>query len=168
MTDDELRIRNESSFKECYHPFADKIKAVIADLTAHGYRVRIQEAYRSPEDQMRAYNTGHSKLTFSFHNITLADGTPQACAVDLLDDADPNANATPFFLMLASSARAHGLSTGVLWGLTDNGRGIVNAAIQQKSWGSKVRIGWDAGHVEYPDTYPLAMQRKIRADKEEA
>lgn len=47
---------------------------------------------------------------------TSPDGTPEALAVDIVED-DVLYALRRFFLMLASSTGAHGLNTGTLWWL---------------------------------------------------
>ncbi len=148
MTDEKLEAVNLERIHSLDKTFALKVSAVLTDLERHGYRPRIQEGYRSPADQLEAYNTGHSKLKFGFHNITGQGGSPRACAVDILDDDRPLSASTRFNLMLASSAWAHELDTGTLWGLTARQRGVVLAAVAAKEFDKPVRLGWDEGHVQ--------------------
>jgi hypothetical protein len=89
MTEPARRARNKQRQTELFPTFATRIKAIIAALEADGLRPRIQDAWRSPEDQRKAFEAGHSKLLFGFHNVTAADGTPESLAVDLLDDNHP-------------------------------------------------------------------------------
>ena len=86
MTEPARRARNESRLQELFPTFRARIRRVIKRLEDNGLRPRIQDAHRSPEDQLAAFNAGHSKLKFGFHNVTAGDGTPEALAVDMLDD----------------------------------------------------------------------------------
>lgn len=148
MNETQRKERNASRLTELFQPFAQQIQGVIADLEAAGYRPRIQEAYRSPADQMIAFNTGHSKLTFGFHNVTSDDGRPEGLAVDLYDDDRPLNPTTAYLLRLSGAAWRRGLGTGVLWGLTTKQRQVVKDAIEAEAWSRDVRTGWDAWHIE--------------------
>lgn len=148
MEDQKRKQRNKERLQELYPPFAKMIRKVIDDLEKTGFRPRVQEAYRSPEGQLEAYNSGHSKLKYGFHNATGADGTPESLAVDLYDDDRPLNPTTAYLLQLSSAAWSHGLATGVLWGLDVRQQKIVKTAIASKDWNSKVRTGWDSWHIE--------------------
>jgi hypothetical protein len=89
MKEEARKKRNEDRVAELYPTFGKRIKAVINDLEKQGLRPRIQDAWRSPEKQLEAFNSGHSKLKYGFHNVTGKDGTKEALAVDLLDDDSP-------------------------------------------------------------------------------
>jgi hypothetical protein len=79
--DETARIaRNNDRLTECFPAFAPKIRAVLDALEAQQFRPRIQEAYRSPEDQMKAFNGGFSKVKFGYHNVTGANGVKEALA----------------------------------------------------------------------------------------
>ncbi|MBI5831464.1 MAG: hypothetical protein HZB16_04030 [Armatimonadetes bacterium] len=148
MEESQRTQRNADRLSELAGPFAAQIASIIAGLERDGYRPRIQEAYRSPEDQMRQRLTGRSKLSYGFHNVRSADGHPQAWAVDLLDDDNPLHTPLPYALRLAYEARRRGLRTGVLWGLSARQRALVNDAIDAQDWRREVRIGWDECHIE--------------------
>ncbi|MEO8593200.1 MAG: hypothetical protein ABI759_07760 [Candidatus Solibacter sp.] len=148
MTEAARRKRNEDRLKELFPAFARRIKAVIADMENMNLRPRIQDAHRSREDQLKAFNEGHSKLKFGFHNVTAADGTPEALAVDLIDDNNPLSSPTPYLLKLAGAARKRGLVSGVLWGLPAALRQGVDAAIAADNFDAKVKVGWDPTHIE--------------------
>jgi hypothetical protein len=148
LNEQQRKERNTDRLSELYKPFADQIASVIAELEGLGYRPRIQEAYRSPEDQMKAYRTGHSKLKYGFHNVTAASGKPEGLAVDLYDDDRPLDPTTAYLLRLSAAAWARGLGTGVLWGLSQTQQKAVKNAIAAKSWQADVRTGWDSWHIE--------------------
>ena len=63
--------------------------SVIEALEGQNIRPRIQQAWRSPAEQLEAFNSGHSKLKFGYHNATGKNGEKEALAVDLLDDDAP-------------------------------------------------------------------------------
>ena len=144
MTEPARNKRNADRMKELFPAFAK----VIADLEAAGVRPRIQDAYRTPADQLKAFNSGNSKLKFGFHNVTGADGTPQSLAVDMLDDDHPVTPTTRYLLQLAKVARARGLETGTLWGLPASLQAGVNTAISTSDFAAKVKVGWDPTHVQ--------------------
>ncbi len=140
--------RNEDRIAELYPTFGTRIKAVIADLEKQGLRPRIQDAWRSPIKQLEAFNSGHSKLKYGFHNVTGKDGTKEALAVDLLDDDSPANEGREYLLRLAAAAEKQNLSTGIRWGLAKKLRDAIDAAIAVKDWKAPVKIGWDPAHVE--------------------
>lgn len=117
-------------------------------MEARGYRPRIQDAYRSPEDQMKAYTSGTSKLKYGFHNVTGANGAKESLAVDLLDDDFPLNSRKEYLLNLADASEKQGLQTGIRWGLPATLRKGIDTAIAQKAWKTELRIGWDPTHIE--------------------
>src|SRR5262249_42806160 len=102
----------------------------------------------SPEDQLEAFNSGHSKLKFGFHNVTGANGKKEALAVDLLDDSSPLKPGTAYILKVTAAAERHGLTTGARWGLPAKLANAIDAAIAQQDWKAPVKVGWDPVHVE--------------------
>jgi hypothetical protein len=101
--------RNRDKLCECHHIFASKAELVIKNLEEAGFRPRIQQAWRSPEEQLEAFVGGHSKLRYGFHNVTGLQEEREALAVDLLDDDAPVNPSTMYLLHLASAAAAHDL-----------------------------------------------------------
>jgi len=67
MKEADRRKRNEDRLAELYPTFRARLKKVIASLESSGLRPRIQDAWRSPEDQRKAFDSGHSQLLFGFH-----------------------------------------------------------------------------------------------------
>ena len=112
--------RNQTRLLELYPAFRTRLKKAITALEAQGIRPRIQDGWRSPEDQRKAYDSGNSKLLFGFHNVTSADGKPESLAVDMLDDDAPLNVGRPYLLQLAAAAEKAGLTTGIRWGLPAN------------------------------------------------
>ena len=151
MKEVDRKKRNEDRLKELYPTFRLKLKQVIATLEANGLRPRIQDAWRSPADQKKAYLSGHSKLLYGFHNVTASNGTPEALAVDLLDDDSPLDPGKSYLLQLAAAAEDAGLITGIRWGVPAKLVPGINAAIAIKDWASPVKVGWDPTHVQPTD-----------------
>lgn len=140
--------RNALRLATLYPSFADRLKHVISRLEAARYRPRIQDAWRSPEDQLQAFNAGRSELTFGFHNVTSSDGKPEALAVDMLDDDEPLQPGKQYMLQLAAAAESEGLVTGIRFGLPKSLRLAIDVAIRGRMWSAPVKIGWDPCHVE--------------------
>ena len=140
--------RNADRLLELFSTFRTKIQNTISELEAEGLRPRIQDAYRSPADQLKAFNTGHSKLKFGFHNVTGSNGEKESLAVDMLDDDNPLNMTTSYLLKLAHASEKNGLSTGIRWGLPKKLRLAIDEAIFSQNWNAPVKIGWDPTHVE--------------------
>lgn len=148
MTESARLKRNEEKLKELFPRFAERIGKIIVDLQTAGVRPRIQEAFRSPEDQLKAFNGGFSKLKFGFHNVTGADGNPESLAVDLLDDDHPLNSSSGYLVRLAKVAQKHGLETGILWGLPSKLQQGVKTAITAGDFTGQVKVGWDPTHIQ--------------------
>lgn len=148
MNEAARKQRNRQRLSECFPAFAEKLKAVIADMEAEGFRPRIQDAHRTIEDQLIAYKAGRSKVKFSFHNITGKTGKPEALAVDMLDDNNPLDPPRRYLFKLAAVAQAHGLQTGIFFDLPANLRRGLAEAIKDQDLDPSVKIGFDPTHVE--------------------
>lgn len=149
MKEDKRLARNAQMLQECFPWFRTRLAAVIGDLEGQQIRPRIQQAWRSPAEQLEAFNTGHSKLKFGYHNATGPNGEKQALAVDILDDDAPLAPSTKYLLSLAIAARDHQLSTGLDWGLPAKLRVPIADAIAARDTAAKIsKIGWDPCHIE--------------------
>lgn len=148
MTEEKRKQRNKDRLTELYPDFRKKIQAVIKALESQGLRPRIQDAWRSPADQLAAYKAGYSKLKYGFHNVTGPDGRKESLAVDLLDDNQPLNPRSNYLLQVAAIAEEVGLITGIRWGLPANLRAAIDQAIANKDWGATVKIGWDPTHIE--------------------
>jgi len=148
MNEQQRRARNDQRVSELWPAFGAKIKAVIAELESLGLRPRIQDGYRSPADQLIAFQTGHSKLKYGFHNVTGAGGKKESLAVDMLDDDHPAQEKSEYLLRLAAAAESQGLVSGIRWGLPANLSNAIDAAIANKDWKANVKVGWDPSHVQ--------------------
>lgn len=154
MNEAKRKERNAQRTTELWPSFATKIKAVITDLESKGLRPRIQDAYRSPADQLIAFETGHSQLKYGFHNVTGAAGKKESLAVDMLDDDHPAQEGPEYLLHLAAAAEAQGLVTGIRWGLPPNLVAAIDTAIADKNWQAPVKVGWDPSHVQPTNITP--------------
>ena len=148
MTEEQRKHNDAQKLTECNPVFRGKVAAIIADLEGHGLRPRTQEAWRSPARQKQLLADGFTKVRWSMHNATTEDGNPDALAVDILDDNQPNHESTRFLLMLAASAKAHGCITGIDWGLAQEDRDTIRSAIASRDFEAKIEAGWDPCHVQ--------------------
>lgn len=141
--------RNKDRLGECHPQFSARLNRVILALEAQDFRPRIQDAWRSKQDQLIAFQTHHSDVTFGFHNATGPNGEKMALAVDLLDDDNPLDSPVRYLLALAIAARDHGLTTGILWHRKGQPALVeAEAAIVARNIDEKVHVGWDPTHVE--------------------
>ena len=148
MEESARKARNAQRLSTLHTKFAARLARVILALENDQLRPRIQDAWRSQADQLAAFNSGHSKLKFGFHNVTAADGTPEALAVDLLDDNAPLNPGKPYILRLAAAAEDEQLVTGIRWGLPIALREAIDQALAAHDWKAPVKMGWDPLHVE--------------------
>ena len=151
MKEADRKKRNDTRLLELYPTFRTRLGKVIVALESKGIRPRIQDAWRSPADQEKAFKSRHSKLLFGFHNVTASNGTPEALAVDLLDDDSPLSPSKNYLLHLAAAAEAAGLITGIRWGVPKKLSGAIDAAIASQDWDANVKVGWDPTHVQPTD-----------------
>jgi len=148
MKEEDRKKRNETLLLELHPTFRGRIEQVIASLESAGLRPRIQDAWRSPAKQKKAFESGHSQLLFGFHNVTSMEGTPDSLAVDLVDDNSPLKPGRQYLLQLAAAAEAAGLATGIRWGLPEGLSAGIDAAIAAQDWNANIKIGWDPAHVQ--------------------
>ena len=151
MNEAARKQRNATRLLELYPTFRARIAAVITEMEKAGWRPRIQDAWRSPADQKIAFETGHSKPLYGFHNVTSKTGQAQALAVDMLDDDSPLASRKTYLLQLAAAAQNAGLVSGIRWGLPAKLQAAIDAAISAQDWKAAVKIGWDPTHLEPTD-----------------
>lgn len=148
MTEPNRKQRNSDRLLELHSAFRSRLTKVIEELELMGLRPRIQDGYRSPQDQLIAFNNGNSKLKFGFHNITGPNGEKESLAVDMLDDDSPLNISSGYLLKLAHMSEKNGLTTGIRWGLPPKLRSAIDEAIAAQNWDAPVKIGWDPTHVE--------------------
>jgi hypothetical protein len=170
VTEEQRRERNAFKLLECWHPFASRVKAIIVDLERANWRPRIQEAWRSTQAQRDRRGAGNSRLLYGYHNITAADGTPEALAVDLLDDDDPLRPSRLYLIDLARYARDHDCETGIAWGLPSNLARAVELAVadrhqsdlHEQALYAALKLGWDPAHVQVARCPLDAVRRGYR------
>lgn len=148
MLESERRQRNLLRLQELYPYIRTRVEAVLQEMEAAGYRPRIQEAWRSPADQLRAYYAGTSKTKYGFHNVTGSNGEKESLAADIIDDNRPFGAKTDYMLRLAAAADKNGLTTGIRWGLSDTKSKAIDDAIAAQTWKMPIHVGWDPLHVE--------------------
>lgn len=94
--------------------FRRKVEAVLSDLCGHGHRPRIQEGYRTRQQQERKIAEGTSLLKHWWQSKHC-----RGEAADIIDDGIlyqvGHAGFKLFRKHLGSSAKAHGLGWGGLW-----------------------------------------------------
>lgn len=151
MNEVDRRKRNEERLKELYPTFRARLKLVITSLGSDGIRPRIQDTWRSPADQKKAYDSGNSNLLFGSHNVTAQNGIPQSLTVDLLDDDSPLDAGKSYRLQLAAAAERAGHITGIRWSLPNKLRTAIDQSVAAKNWKANVKIGWDPTHVQPTD-----------------
>lgn len=147
MKEADRKARNAQRLTECHPAFAARLTRGVRGLEGAGIRQRIQDAWRSPQDQLSAFLNRNTKVKSGFHNV------------DLHDDDAPLAPGVPYVLRLAAPA-AEGLATGALWGLPAKLKSGTAAAIAAGDLDAPVKIGWDPCHVE-PTGITIA-QAKVR------
>lgn len=148
MLESERKQRNFTKLQELHPAMRVRVEAVLRELEAAGFRPRIQEAWRSPQDQLAAFNTGKSRVRFGFHNVTGTGGQKEALAADVWDDDRPTNAKTDYMLRLAAAAEKNGLVTGIRWDLSENRNRLIDEAIATRNWKAPVWVGWDPLHVE--------------------
>ena len=87
-------------------------------------------------------------MKYGFHNVTAANGGPEALAVDLLDDDHPLNPASSYLLHVAAAAQLQHLTTGIRWGLPPALAAAINVALAAQDWVAPVKLGWDPTHIE--------------------
>lgn len=148
MRESDRQKCNQKRLSELHPVFRLKIESIIRVLDRNGFRPRIQEAWRSLEDQQRAFDAGRTELLYGFHNVTAEDGTPEALAVDLLNDDAPMSLNGRYVLQLAAAAEEAGLVTGIRWGLSKESAEVIDEAIAHRNWDAAICVGWDPMHVQ--------------------
>jgi hypothetical protein len=158
MTEPARIQRNAVKMLELHPAFGARVLRLIGALESAGYRPRIQQAYRSLEEQQQKLAGGTSEVVWSFHNATNDDGSPAALAVDLLDDDSPIRPRMAYLMKLAIECRALQLQTGILWGLADGPRSRLADAILNGRTDWISGVGWDPTHVQ-PSDITLAQAK---------
>lgn len=154
--------RNAQRFTELDAIFARRCERIFTELEAQNLRPRAQIAWRSPEDQLEAVRTGHSEVRWGFHNATRADGTPEALALDIVDDDHP-LNAPRSFVLRVSIAALHQTcKTGADFGLPLVQKRIFWRAMAEGDTAYKGPLGWDSLHIQPADLTMAEARRGVR------
>lgn len=149
MTTAERNLVNETRLKKISPSIRAKVAAVLTDLEGHGFQPLIDaQVWRSPAEQAALKKKGYSKVSYSFHNCTTKDGRPDSLAADITDARYGWDSPKKFWLMLAASAEAHGLNSGIYWGLPQSKRNEIRKAIKERNFNQNLSLGWDVAHVE--------------------
>ena len=171
MQEEARKQRNTQRMKECFPAFAARLVNVIKDMETAGFRPRIQDAHRSIADQLKAFESGNSTVTFGFHNVTGKDGRPESLAVDLIDDDHPLSSGRKYVITLAAIAQRHGLHSGIFFfsGKLPAARRTALKADLQKAIDAgnvdpKVKIGFDPTHIEATGVTIAAAKAGKRPD----
>jgi peptidoglycan hydrolase-like protein with peptidoglycan-binding domain len=97
--------------------FRPKIERVLASLKQQGFQPKIVFGWRSVAVQAQLKREGKTKVSFSFHNAQKPNGTPNAWAVDVVDERwawnEPDCH--KFFRALGATGKAEGLVWGGDW-----------------------------------------------------
>jgi hypothetical protein len=134
---------------EVMHPdFLPAVDAVVAELEAAGWQVRVSSGWRSPERQDAIYHLGQLGVRLgaspwtslrggmSCHNQLQDDGSPGAAAVDLSPGGvEQLEQRAAFYQALGQAASRRGLR----WGGSFRRSNPV--------W-ARYGMGWDPAHIE--------------------
>ncbi|MBN2388037.1 MAG: C39 family peptidase [Anaerolineales bacterium] len=148
MLERERKARNGAKLQEMHPDFRARVEAVLVEMESYRYRPRIQEAWRSPEEQAEAFRRGRSKIEYGYHNVTAPDGTKEALAADIIDDNRPLGPKLHFILHLTAAAEKNGLTSGVYFDLAPEKALRLKEALAAENWNAAVHIGWDPCHVQ--------------------
>lgn len=151
------RRRNANELKLLAPDVAASVRAVLQDLEAYGYRPRLQETFRTLEEQQKKFEKGLSHIK-GVGPHTLVENVaghyvPASRATHVLDDDSPLDPSPAFLASLAIAANKHMLRSGVIFGLDGEHRTKVNSAINQGFFKILAILlqkerGWDPNHIE--------------------
>jgi hypothetical protein len=130
--------------------FRAKVRAILANGEAHGYRLFVHNALRTSEQQKELVKKGHSKTLRSKH---LAGSDGLARAADVVDKRYLWGPPRHVWVMIGRLALTQGCEWGGLWGLPRGVRKKFEAFLRDRSrpfdpkaW--RGAIGWDPAHIE--------------------
>lgn len=140
--------------------FRAKVDLVLEDLKGKKYDGFIAEAQRTVAQQREKVKKGYSKTMNSFHVKTGSDGGCKAA--DIVQRGKGWSASKRFWLILGSSAWAHNIGWGGLFGLNSKQVKAMQKAIhtlRQAGWpieheAYQVQMGWDVAHVEIKSNWP--------------
>lgn len=149
MTTNQRHAVNAARVQLMHPKLRAKILAIICDMEGKGWQPIIDVGvYRTPAEQAEKKRLGFSKVSYSFHTVTGANGVPESLAADIVDVRYQWNAPSKYWLQLAACAEAHGMQTGIRWGLSTPKRAVINTLIRLKNWDAKFALGWDAAHTE--------------------
>jgi hypothetical protein len=150
MTTAERQQTNYKRLQLIHRNLRPKIAAVLTDLEGHNAQPLIDaKVWRRPSEQLALYRQGFSRVKYSFHNCTGKSGSAEALASDIIDARYFWDSPSWFWLKLAASAKAHGLESGIYWGLNTFQRDQITDAITNHDWTrAPLSLGWDVAHVQ--------------------
>ena len=135
--------------------FRTKVEAVFSDLKAQGFDPGLGSAWRSPEDQIKKFKTGKSKVKIGTHsNIEPSTKKPAAWAADIVQKGvgwASTVQAFDFFVALGNAAHKHGLVWGGDW-----------SPKKKKIEGKEYTIGWDPAHVEWEPASSAQVKANLK------
>lgn len=169
MNDTDRQKRNEEKLTELHPWMRQRVIGLLVDLEHHGWKPRIQDAWRSPEDQLKAFNSGHSKLKYGYHNVTGPGGVKESFACDILREDDSVLKAEKeYCIALAHYAKKQGLATGIVWGMPQAIALATMRAVAQLDLNANVKISWDPTHCEPSDPWLAKLQGGWRPESNTA
>lgn len=149
MKDADRVKRNTLKLSECHPAFRVRLEHLLVEMSSLGFKPRIQEAWRNPADELKAFNEGKSQVKRGFHSITSATGTKEALAADVIDDVKLFDCVSSYVYTLAWCAMKVGLQTGFAWGLKQVVRDAQKSHLKDgPPFPDGLPFGWDPYHVE--------------------
>lgn len=115
---DSSRWPEEKKLRSLKSEFRPKVQDLLSRLIIAGFKPKIFYGWRSVQVQEELYKKGRTKVRFSFHNVQLPDGTPNACAADIIDARfgwSDTADTRQFWDALGTEAKNLGLVWGGDW-----------------------------------------------------
>lgn len=83
---DPARWSKEQKLESLNPAFREKVERLLKRVKDRGFKPKVVYGWRSVAIQLELHNKGRSKVKFSFHNAQLPNGTPNAYAVDIVDE----------------------------------------------------------------------------------
>jgi peptidoglycan L-alanyl-D-glutamate endopeptidase CwlK len=99
-----------------------RVEDVLEQLWLKDFQPKIHYGWRSLRQQADIVARGRSRVTFSFHNVQMNDGTPSSYAADIIDRRwgwEQQAMDSGFWTALGDAAKTADLYWGGNWGRPD-------------------------------------------------
>lgn len=135
--------------------FARTVQSLRTRMAAKGWRNGFELIYgwRPWSVQAGLVAAGHSKVSFSRHNVVGEDLRPRAWAVDIRPaDKLDKAKLDAFYRDLREISTALGLGSGGWYGVSKSAK---------KANDRSADLGWDPGHVERADRTLSSLKREV-------